>query len=53
VRRCEELFGPARGQQIHQLVEESIGEACPCLSGKGCPIAPEQRLPVDLVIRIA
>lgn len=38
--QCQLLFGATRGQQIHELVEESIGGACPCLRGIPCPIAP-------------
>lgn len=36
--RCEELFGAERGREIQELVEASIGEPCPCITGRACPL---------------
>lgn len=46
---CQELFGIQRGQEVHELVEQSTGAPCPCLSGKSCPLVAAA--PTDLVLR--
>ena len=38
MRQCQVMFGEQRGAQICALVEAATGRACPCTSGRSCPL---------------
>lgn len=44
---CQVLFGKERGDRIRELVEDSIGEVCPCLAGLRCPLEPAPAVQAD------
>lgn len=37
---CELLFSAEKAKKVRALVEETIGESCPCKRGASCPLLP-------------
>lgn len=35
---CERLFGQTQGRLICEMIEDSLGHACPCKAGRVCPL---------------
>lgn len=37
---CEVMWGDDRAVKVQALVEESLGDLCPCKRGLVCPVLP-------------
>lgn len=44
---CEVMWGDERAVKVQALVEESLGDLCPCKRGEVCPV-----LPKDMAVRL-
>jgi len=49
---CEVMWGDGRAAKVQALVEESLGDSCPCKRGRVCPVLPaDLQLPEPKVRR--
>jgi hypothetical protein len=44
---CEAIYGIERGRLIRAVLEEGLGEPCPCGQGRPCPLLPRDDLERD------
>lgn len=45
---CEVLFDEDEAKRMQELVETALGRPCPCKTGRGCPLLPEDKVVVEL-----
>jgi hypothetical protein len=48
MRECVRMFGQRRGDEVHEMIEESTGATCPCLAGDVCPLVSPRKVPATL-----